>query len=680
MNPLALFSVSFRQVSVAALAAVSVPGLLPAQDPADASAERHELSPLEVTAAHFPELAVKVPAQVSVLQGEDLDRLAPISLTDILSREPGVVVRSFNGSPTSGTINLRGLGETRAAAGQRVLVLVNGRRINPPDLGEVNWMQVPAHLIERVEILKGGQSVIYGDKAVGGVIKVTTRQDDAEGGEIAGLAGSHGLLSGHAAASWSGSRHDIFFSASGYQTDGYRDRSAAEAATASGQLNYRLSEHWTSKTFFQWTDSESELPGALYSIGFPEDPRAADEPADVARQTNWTFDQQFVSDLPGTMQFEVDFNAERQDTEFELFASGDAIIDSISLRPRALVKAAGVDWTTGFDLVAESLEVDGYESRARQLSLDRAEIDRTSFGAYVYGVLPLSEKWELRGGMRQQWFDTDAVRETRPSENESYAIDYEGNSDSDLIAATLGLNFRPTDDLRLWTRYDRVFRFPVADEIASYQGFVLPVPFNEDLRAEKGDSIEFGSQWSVGHWELQGTVFYLELRDEITFSDRLGYNINEPSSERFGAEANLTYRQESWSLSLGWMGLDAEITEGVNAGARPALAPKHLITVQGLWRPVDFLQLGVTYRYTGEQFEESYLGRASFSPDGVNPDPMLPSYSLVDLHARISLTERATLQLVLNNATDKDYATYKAYGGWYPSPGRTARVQISYRF
>lgn len=666
-----------RGACALAVAAFAVPLCLFAQQNETEADFGHELSPLEVTAAHFPELAVKVPSQVSILQGAELDRFAPISLPEILAREPGIVVRSFNGSPASATIDLRGLGVT---AGQRVLILVNGRRLNRPDLGQINWLQIPAYLIERVEILKGGQSVIHGDNAVGGVIKITTRKNDAEGGEVAATVGGHGLVTGHAAASRGGSSHDAFFSASAYQEDGYRDRSAAEATSAGGQLNYRLSEHWESTTSLRWTDSEMELPGALYSIGFPGDPTAAGNPADVARQTNWTLDQQFSSELPGGVQFQFDFNVERQDIEFELFASGDAIIDSVSLRPRALFDAVGVQWTTGADFVWETLDFTGYESREREISLDRAELDRRSIGAYLYGVLPISETLELRAGARQQWFETKAARAIRATPTDAYATDYDGNLNADLMAATVGLNFRPWHDLRLWTRYDRIFRFPLTDEIASYQGFALPVPFNENLDAEKGNSLEFGGQWSINRWELQGTLFYLALEDEITFDSTLFQNVNKPGSERLGAEVSIVYRQESYTLSLGWMGLDAEITEGDATGNRPALTPKNVLTAQVLWRPVEFLDLGATYRYLSEQYEESYLDRAAFSPDGVNPDPILPSSSVVDLHASFALGEQLSLRLIVNNITDERYATYKVYGGWYPAPGRTARAQFAYRF
>jgi len=634
----------------------------------------HDLPPLIVTARHFPELAADVPAQISVIAGRELTQLAPISLPEILNRHPGVTVRSFNGSPASGVVDLRGMGVT---AGQRVLVLVNGRRLNRPDLGEINWLQVPAHLVDRIEILKGGQSVIYGDSAIGGVIKITTRRDDAEGGELSLMGGSYGLLSGSAAISLNGGRADGFAFASGYQEDGYRDRSAAEAAVAGGQVRYRFSERWEGITFLQAAKNETELPGGLggyTSVGFPDNPRAAANPDEAARQTNWTLDQRFSGTLGNEVQAEVDLNLDRRDVEFELFNTGDTRIDSISIRPRALFEAAGIEWTAGLDLAVEALEFTGYASRSRQDATNKAELDRESAGIYVYGAKPLGSKWELRAGIRQQWFETEA---THNAVNES--DNYRGKSREDLTAATAGLNFRPTEYTRLWTRYDRVFRFPMTDEFASYQGFLLPVPFNDSLRAERGDSIEVGGEWTNQSWQVQAAVFYLELKDEIGFDNTVFLNVNKPGSKRLGAELNLTYRQESYTLSVGWMGLDAEITAGDHVGNEPDLTPKHTISTQAFWRPISRLEVGLVHRYTADQMEEGYLERAA-AFGGENPDPLLPAYSIFDLHARFLFSQQLSAKLVLYNATDKDYATYKAYGGWYPAPGRTLRGQISYRF
>ncbi len=85
---------------------------------------------------------------------------------------------------------MRGFGD---ASVTRVLVLVDGRRVNRPDLAGTNWLQVPVEDVERVEVVRGPASVLYGDHAVGGVINIITKK----GGEklsvtASGMGGSFG--------------------------------------------------------------------------------------------------------------------------------------------------------------------------------------------------------------------------------------------------------------------------------------------------------------------------------------------------------------------------------------------------------------------------------------------------------------------------------------------------------
>ena len=87
----------------------------------------------------------------------------------------GVVVRDFYGTGKTASVDIRGFGET---APLNVLVLVDGRRVNEIDLSGTDWTQIPIDQIERIEIVRGAGSVLYGDNAVGGVINIITKKPD----------------------------------------------------------------------------------------------------------------------------------------------------------------------------------------------------------------------------------------------------------------------------------------------------------------------------------------------------------------------------------------------------------------------------------------------------------------------------------------------------------------------
>ena len=645
-------------------------GLLLAQTPIDDEGKPFELSTLEVTATHFPEIAAEVPVSVEILDAADVASFATTTLPEALSRQAGVQVRSLSGSPTQATIDLRGMGVT---AGQRVLVLVNGRRLNRPDLGQINWFQVAPGDIERVEILKGGQSVIYGDHAVGGVIKLQLAEPTDAGGGLTLTAGTDGLRSGHLGVDTPAAGGGLRFSLSGLSSEGYRERSGVEAFNASAAAVFRWDPAWSSETFVQVASNEAELAGALFSIGFPEDPKAPQYLEDYSDEQSWAIDQILRGTFGQEVEMELSLGASQRANEFLLFSGGffpsigETELTSLALRPRFRAQVAAIDWVFGFDLEQDQLEYTGFGDETRADATLRADLERLAYGVYFHGETALSETLSLRFGARQQWVETEV--ETT----------FSGARTRPATAATFGLNFRPSPRVRLWARYDRVFRFPVADEYASYQGFPLDPPFNAALKPEKGHNLEVGTQWTNGTWFFAASAFYLAMDDEIAFDNSVFLNTNLPATRRLGVDWAGRYRSERFSAGVAWTAIEAAYAEGPNDGARPSLVPENQITVDLNLPLGPAWSLGASARHVSRQYEDGYLDRAAFAPDGVNPDPWIPAHTIVD--AYLQFRQAAwSLQLAGTNLTDEAYADYKVFGSWYPAPGIGARAQVKYRW
>lgn len=94
-------------------------------------------------------------------------------MVDILEKEANVRFRSVVGSNASGDLSMRGFGENSQT---RVLIMVDGQKFNRPDMGAINWLQIPLSDIESVEVLRGPMSALYGAAAEAGVIKIKTRR------------------------------------------------------------------------------------------------------------------------------------------------------------------------------------------------------------------------------------------------------------------------------------------------------------------------------------------------------------------------------------------------------------------------------------------------------------------------------------------------------------------------
>lgn len=131
------------------------------------------LDPVVVTATRQPARASELLSDVSVIERDELDKAGPnTTVAEVLARQPGVELSSTGGPGSATNIFIRG------ANGEHTLVLVDGMRVNSATLGTTSWGYLPLAQIERIEILRGPASSLYGSDAIGGVVQIFTRRGD----------------------------------------------------------------------------------------------------------------------------------------------------------------------------------------------------------------------------------------------------------------------------------------------------------------------------------------------------------------------------------------------------------------------------------------------------------------------------------------------------------------------
>ncbi|NBD37296.1 MAG: TonB-dependent receptor plug domain-containing protein, partial [Verrucomicrobia bacterium] len=180
---------TMRLVGLWGWLAAAVAGLPAAEE----GAVVHELEAFTVRAWHFDGVDLQYPGDVRVIDREAIEDSFTSSLPELLGQEANVRMESLTGDPTQGQVSLRGFGEN---SGLRVLVVVDGQRINRPDLGGVEWQLVPLEDIASLEVIRGGQNVLYGNYALAGVIKVTTRRGGPVRTNLRAEGGSDGYSRG----------------------------------------------------------------------------------------------------------------------------------------------------------------------------------------------------------------------------------------------------------------------------------------------------------------------------------------------------------------------------------------------------------------------------------------------------------------------------------------------------
>ena len=161
-------------LSLALIGAIAAPTF--ASDTAEKS-EPHQLSTIVVSAAGFEQDIKNAPASISVVTAEDLKKKGITSIADALSEVPGVDVRNGQGKTGGLNIQMRGLNQSYT------LVLIDGQRqntsgsIGPNGFSEFSTsFMPPLASIERIEVIRGPMSTLYGSDAMGGIINIITKK------------------------------------------------------------------------------------------------------------------------------------------------------------------------------------------------------------------------------------------------------------------------------------------------------------------------------------------------------------------------------------------------------------------------------------------------------------------------------------------------------------------------
>ncbi|PJB28375.1 hypothetical protein CO111_01825, partial [Candidatus Desantisbacteria bacterium CG_4_9_14_3_um_filter_50_7] len=138
------------------------------------SAEEYEIGRIVITAEKGSERNVlSVPANITVITSDDIAASDARTIADLLRSEAGLVVRDMYGNGGQASVDIRGFGE---AAGMNCVILIDGRRVNNIDISNPDISQVSLAQVEKIEVLRGGAGVLYGDNAAGGVINIITKK------------------------------------------------------------------------------------------------------------------------------------------------------------------------------------------------------------------------------------------------------------------------------------------------------------------------------------------------------------------------------------------------------------------------------------------------------------------------------------------------------------------------
>lgn len=624
-----------------------------AESPADDSTRVYQAADVVVTATRSRILAADSPTPLQVLTAADFFRANGGSVADVLQSASGVFLKDYGSEAQLKTISLRGLGS------EHVLVLLNGTRINSVQNGLVDFSLLPLENIERIELVRGGSSALYGVDALGGVINLVTR-NPSPGLHVRADAGrgSYGYerYAADLQAGFSGGGIGVGFVRDlGLDEYPFRlhqaglpdttvNRSDADFSRTTAYVNARgtLDDRTDVRLSFERSLAERGTPGPVKSASDRSNARQSDRDTRVTtavtnRMGNW-LQLQLSGGYQTGRQTYVD-PAWMIDSHYESRSS--------SINPQAEILVASFDrLVLGGEYVEATLDGNDFDGT----------IKRRQSAVYVSNEY----SWERAGEILDRILFYQTARYDRIS-------DAGGPLHSD-VSPKIGVNVRLLKeyDLRIRASYGKNFRAPSFNDLY-YRGFSNP-----NLMPERSTSLDVGLLTTVERWGIhsaEATFFQADVTDRILFDPVRYVPVNIGKVESRGIEARYEWRPFSGAatLSASVTLTDAVKKNRVSAGDStfgkqlpyiPMSGGTLAATVQ-----VGRVSLHVTQILTGMRYTLEDNSRS------------LPGYALTNANANVSfrlaeLTMRARVEI--SNVFGRDYRVFEDY----PMPGRTWRFSV----
>ena len=575
---------------------------------------------------------------ITVLTAADLARLQGPDITRALEQVPGLVV-SRNGGPGAFTgVRLRG------ADSEQVLVLIDGVRVedvSAPGAG-FDFGTLTTGGIERIDVLRGSNSVVWGSAALGGVIAVQTR--DLNGLEASAEGGSRGSFAGDAAAGLARNAYALSLSGGYSTTDGVS--AAASGTEADGARQWHLG----GKGYFDLLPGLSLVASARYADtrtqidGYPAPAYTfADTPEyQTTRQASGRVGLRYQGDW-----LTLNTGYALADTKRDYYDPTFGTAPSYGYRGRS----QRADFMGRAQLPADFALDFGADSEWTRYSgtFDAERRARQTSGHALLGWY--TDRASLAAGVR-----------------------YDDHSRFGH-ATTFGANgtVRLTDSLRLRASYGEGFKAPTLFQLISDYG-------NAALQPERTRSYDAGLDYGSGPIHAALTVYRRDSRGLIAYVscylETTGICTNRPfgtydnlgKARAEGAEAEMTLRPSaSVTLrSIYTYTRSRDLTPGsANFGHDLARRPRHALTLSGDWEtPLGGLALGADLRLTSRSFDNAANTVA------------LPGGPTATLRASLPLQERITLFGRVENLFDSHIQTAAGYG----TTGRGAFAGVRLRY
>lgn len=599
-------------------------------------ADEEALEEVVVTATRIPTPLADTLPSTQIITAEDIERLKPQDLGDLLSRKSGMTFSDRGGRGSSGSVFVRGTNS------DQVIFLIDGVRTASVTLGGTAIQRIPLESIERIEIVKGPMSGIYGSDAIGGVIQIFTKQFDQVGSfaTIEGTAGSNQFRHYVARAGYGDDNYNISMSLSKESTDGIdrtafkgggnEDRDAFEQTSGNVSFETSLQDHLNlrvnhvqSSGRVEYDNTSTFGDNSRENVGRNWHSRAKLETTSVRIDYDHSEKLNFSGILGNTTDFYRDFTPDtgNQPTHFKTNLVDLSIQANLTLSAQNRL-SLGVDYQK--DKVDSTTDYD-IKKRANK------------------GVFAL---WQRRGEQ------SSTVVNARYDKNDVY-----GSISNYSVQQSYDLS----DQYQLVASYGTAFKAPTFNDL------FWPNGGNPDLMPEESKSFEMSLRanygdlfWQINTYQTKVTNLIAWAPTEADPSIWRPRNVNNATME--GIEFDLTREWDNYIFNTSMEYLDAQDD---NTGQ----------FLDGRARVSASFELG-------KQIDNLYIGtNAYFERSRFDGSTKLPGYALWGVSSRYEISDNLSISGHIDNLFDKKYVTNLATAdNPYQNEGRTIEITLRYDF
>ncbi|OEU82957.1 MAG: hypothetical protein BA865_01385 [Desulfobacterales bacterium S5133MH4] len=632
---------------------------------------RFELEEIVVTATRIEEPIKNIPRNVTVIRSKDIEQAPSNNVVDLLARESGISLRNYFGNDKWAGVDIRGMGDTFVS---NVIVMVDGIKLNPPDMAGPDLSSIPLDQIERIEIVRGAGSVIYGDGAVGGVINIITKKGE-KGPEsrLYASCGSYDTFDGRASYGGQIKNLSLNLNADYYNSEGYRDNGYLRKKDAGGELAYDLLDSITLTLAASYHEDTYGLPGAVSKekIDSRENRTSTDRPDDFGETTDRRYVGGIEIDLDKWGRVKAHRGYRFRDNSYIMgynpLITKKGQTDSIDEDTRNVDLGYNTVYKIGELEHRFQCGLDHYQTEYIREELSKNERKNSeveNLGLFLANDWSVMNDLVFHCGYRHNVYEG----RYRIDERKTFGtVKRWGNGKASTRRWShdpydFGIVYTLSPETSAFASYATSFRIPNVDEFARAE---------DGLKPQEGSHIEIGGRHRFkGVMEFAVTLFQIRIEDEIFFNEALQVNGNyDDKTLRRGVETDVkVYATDSLYLWGNYTYVKAKFEK---KGTSVPLVPEHKATVGVEWQVANSVLFSITGTYVGSRFDGNDQSNDRFDK--------LDDYTVFD--SKLTYEYKGVkLFAGVNNMFNELYSTVAYRETYYPMPTRNFYGGMEWRF